>query len=88
MYQCVGVIVLQQIVNHIDFWNLIRFTNFPAFDLTGSNKAISVMTADPKHLLQRMYIDYIWVLPEHMLICCACLYYKNPSFYIQKVVCF
>ena len=73
LYQCVGVIILQQKVNHIDFWNPVRFTDLPAFDLTGSDKVISVMTTDPKHLLKRMYIDYIRVLTEHMLIGSACL---------------
>lgn len=66
--QCVSFIVLQQKINHINLWNLIRLSNLSAFDLTGSDKSISVMAADTQYLLKSMYIDYIRVLPEHVLV--------------------
>lgn len=71
--QYVSSIVLQQKINHINLWNLIRLSNLPAFDLTGNNKGIGMMPADTQHSLEHMYINYIWVLPEHVFICIACL---------------
>lgn len=84
MCQCVSFIVLQQKVNYIDFRNLIRFADLPAFNLAGSNKGIGVMTADSQHSLKRMYVNYIWVLPEHVFISITCLFYINHPFSYKR----
>ena len=84
MCQCVSFVVLQQEVNHMDFRNLIRFSDLPAFDLAGSNKAISVMATDTQHFLKNMYVNNIRVLPEHVFIGGTYLCYIKSLLFIQK----
>ena len=78
--QCASLIALQQKINHINLWNLIRLSNLPAFDLAGSDQSISVMAADTQHSLKCMYVNYIWVLPKQVLIGISFAINTNPPF--------
>lgn len=85
MCQCVSFAVLQQEVDHTDFRNLIRFPDLAAFNLAGSNKAISVMAADTQHFLKNMYVNNIRVLPEHVFVGSTCLCYIKSLLFIKKI---